>query len=78
MHDLYLWFQFLHYSHVGIPINLMIERQLNAMFIEESCDNVIGSFSLTAGVAFRHELPDHLKGRVRNNVLEHVAEIVAI
>ena len=33
---------------------------------------------MQSGHAFRFEIPDHLKGRVSNDVLEHLAEIVAM
>ena len=60
----------------GININLLVEREPNHLFITDSCENGIGGFSLKSGRAFRFEIPNHLKGRVSNNVLDHLAEIV--
>ena len=78
IHDLKLWLKFLKMANDGIDINLLIERQPNHLFITDSCENGIGGFSLKSGRAFRFEIPSHLKGRVSNNVLEYLAEIVAI
>ena len=62
----------------GININLLVERQPNHLFITDSCENGIGGFSLKSGRAFRFEIPNHLKGRVSNNVLEHLALTLCI
>ena len=78
IHDSLLWLKFLYYSHFGISINLMIERQSNYMSIAYSCENGICGFSLTTCVAIRYELLDHLKGIISNNSLHHMSEIVAI
>ena len=63
---------------MGISINLIIERLPNHIFITDSCENGIGGFSLKTDQAYRFELPDHLKGRASNNILEYLAKIVCI
>ena len=76
--DLSLWLRFLKLAQSGISINLVLERRPDGIYITDSCEHVIGGFSLKTGGAFRWSISPHLRFRVSNNVLEHVAEIVAI
>ena len=43
--DLTLWSQFISKAHSGISINLLVERHPNHMYIADSCENGIGSYS---------------------------------
>ena len=48
------------------------------MFITDSCECGLGGFSIGTGRAFRYKTPENLRFRVSNNVLEFLAEVVAI
>ena len=61
-----------------MSINLIIERQPTTIFVTDSCEAGIGGFLVKTGRAFRFEIPDHLRFRVSNNVLEYLALLVAI
>ena len=76
--DLQLWLHFLHRAHEGISINLIIERQPDCIFVTESCEYGLGGFSMKTGKAFRYEIPYYLRFRVSNNVLEYLAEVIAV
>ena len=70
--------RFLNFSQSGISINLVLERRPGGIYITDSCECGIGGFSLKTGRAFRWCIPPHLRFRVSNNMLEHIAEIVEI
>ena len=76
--DLKLWLRFLRLAHDGVSINLIIERRPDSLFVTDSCECGLGGFSVKTGRAFRFEIPPHLRFKVSNNVLEYLAEVVAI
>ena len=76
--DFFLWKQFLSLAHSGIDINLIVERRPDQIYITDSCEYGIGGFSVKTGKAFRYEIPPYLRFKVSNNVLEYLAEVVAI
>ena len=61
-----------------ISLNLIIERYPDYIYITNSYKNGIGGFSILTGRAWRFKLPEYLKGKVSNNVLEYLVEIIAI
>ena len=76
LEDLALWLKSLRKAHSGISVNLLVERYPSQTHIADSYENGIGGFSLITGKAWRFELPNCLKGRVSNDALECLAEIV--
>ena len=54
--DLKLWEEFLNVAHRGIPINLLVTRQLDHICWSDACPFGIGGYSIT-GRAWRIRVP---------------------
>ena len=76
--DLCLWAVLLGKPRDGVSLSLIVERQPDSVIITESCEYCVGSFSVKSGRDFRYETPAHLCFKVPNNILEFLAEVVAI
>ena len=65
-------------AYSDIDINLIVERRPDQICITNSWEYGIGGFSIKIGKVFWYEIPSRLRLKVSNNVLEYLAEIVAI
>jgi hypothetical protein len=61
--------------HQGIDLNLIAFRQPTHVYRSDSCPAGLGGYS-HEGFAWRFYLPDNLKFRASNNLLEHLAAII--
>ena len=68
-------FFFLEKAKDGVDMNLLVFRKPNKVYRSDSCPAGMGGYS-SDGFAWRWYLPDHLKFRASNNLLEHMASIV--
>jgi hypothetical protein len=76
--DLELWIKFLILIHKGISMNNLVVRQPNRRLCSDACPYGLGGYSLTTGLAWRIQIPDHLVGRGSINFLEFLATVIAI
>ena len=73
--DLELMLFFLNKAKDGIDMNLLVFRKPTKVYRSDSCPAGMGGYS-SDGFAWRWYLPDHLKFRASNNLLEHLAAII--
>ena len=73
--DLELMLFFLEKAKDGVDMNLLVFRKPNKVYRSDSCPAGMGGYS-SDGCTWRWYLPDHLKFRASNNLLEHMASIV--
>ena len=76
--DLLLWKDFLLKAHSGISLNLLTYRLPTHIGRSDACEHGIGGFSVTTGVAWRWEIPLHLRWRATLNSLEFLAAYVQL
>jgi hypothetical protein len=75
--DLVLWIEFLSYAKQGISINLLTFRSPDVLCWSDACLTGMGGYSST-GLAWRWEIPLHLRGYLTLNTLEYAASIITI
>ena len=73
--DLELMLFFLGKAKEGIDMNLLVFRKPSKVYRSDSCPAGLGGYS-SDGFAWRWCVPEHLKFRASNNLLEHLASIV--
>ena len=56
-------------------MNLLVFRKPTKVYRSDSCPAGMGGYS-SNGFAWRWYVPEHLKFRASNNLLEHLASIV--
>jgi len=76
--DLKVWLDFYKRARLGISFNLIVFCQPSKIYLSDSCPYGLGGFSLKSGRAWRLKLPKDLVGKVSNNLLEFIAEVVCI
>ena len=76
--DLLLWIQILnHTSSKGIDINNITFTKETVVCISDACEHGIGGYN-SDGLAWRWELPEHMKGKFTINLLEFLAAAITI
>ena len=75
MADLDLMLFFLGKAKLGIDMNLLSYRRPTHIYRSDSCPAGLGGYSCE-GWAWRYYLPEHLKSRASNNLLEHIGSII--
>ena len=78
LEDLELWLKFYKKARTGVSFNLIVFRQPTKMYLSDSCPYGLGGFSINSGRAWRIKLPNDLVGKVSNNLLEFLAELICI
>ena len=73
--DLVLMLKILEKGRKGIDMNLLGFRSPNRVYYSDSCPTGLGGYS-NQGFAWRWQIPDDLKFRATNNLLEFLAAIV--
>ena len=73
--DLNLMLFFMDEARAGIDMNLLVFRKPTKVYRSDACPAGIGGYS-SDGYAWRWYIPDHLKFRASNNLLEHMGAIV--
>ena len=68
---------FLKRAHIGVSMNLVAYRKPTHVFRSDSCPAGLGGYS-HSGFAWRFYLPENLKFRASNNLLEHIASIITV
>jgi hypothetical protein len=76
--NLLLWKGFLLKAHSGISLNLLTYCLPTHIGHSDACEHGIGGFSVTTGVAWRWEIPLHLRWRATLNSLEFLAAYVQL
>ena len=74
--DLELMLFFLEKGKDGIGMNLLVFRKPVKVYRSDSCPAGMGGYS-SDGFPWRWYIPEHLKFRASNNLLEHLASIVS-
>ena len=69
--DLELMLFFLEDAKEGIDMNLLVFRKPDKVYRSDSCPAGMGGYSCD-GHAWRWYIPEHLKFRASNNLLEHL------
>ena len=78
LEDLRLWEEILKRTNEGISINLIVNRRPTKIYLSDSCPFGLGGFSASSGRAWRLKLPSELIGKVSNNLLEFIAEVICM
>ncbi len=73
--DLQLMLNFLKMANAGISLNSIAFQQPTHVYRSDSCPAGLGGYS-HEGFAWRWYLPENLKFRASNNLLEHLAAII--
>ena len=73
--DFELMLFFLEKAKEGIDLNLLVFRRPSKVYRSDSCPAGMGGYS-SDGFAWRWYVPEYLKFRASNNLLEHLASIV--
>ena len=68
--------RFLQFGHKGISMNQIAYRKPNHVYRSDLCPAGMGGYS-HQGFAWRFYLPDDLKFRASNNLLEHMASVIS-
>ena len=76
--QLKLWSKLLTKANEGVSFNLIVCRRPTKIYISDSCPYGMGGFSVLSGRAWRLKLPADLIGKVSNNLLEYMAEVICI
>ena len=76
--QLKLWLNLLSRARQGVSFNLIIFRRPTKIYISDACPYGMGGFSVNSGRAWRMSIPPDLIGKVSNNLLEYIAEIVCV
>ena len=76
LEDLKLMLKFLKIANTGISFNTIAFRRPTHVYRSDSCPAGLGGYS-HEGFAWRWYLPEDLKFRATNNLLEHLAAIVS-
>ena len=71
-----IWQSFLRSAFNGISINNILERKPDHILVSDSCPHSLGGLSITKGWAWRLQITEELLGKVTNNFLEWLAEVV--
>jgi hypothetical protein len=66
---------FIKKSRQGINLNILAFRKPTHVYQSDSCPAGLGGFS-NKGFAWRFYLPEHLRFRASNNLLEHIAAVI--
>jgi hypothetical protein len=74
--DLLLMLRFLEIARQGINMNLLAFRRPTHIYRSDSCPFGLGGYS-DNGFAWRFEIPEDLRFRASNNLLEYVASIIS-
>jgi len=73
--NLQLMLLFINKAHQGINMNILAFRKPTHVYQSDSCPAGLGGFS-HEGFAWRFYLPEHLRFRASNNLLEHIAAVI--
>ena len=73
--DLLLMLRFLDVAKNGISMNLVAFRKPTHVYRSDSCPFGLGGYS-DQGFAWRFEIPEELRFRASNNLLEYIASII--
>ena len=73
--DLNLMLFFIEKAQAGVDMNLLSYREPTHLYRSDSCPEGLGGYSLS-GHAWRFKIPEDLKFRASNNLLEHLASII--
>ena len=73
--DFELMLFFLEKAKEGIDLNLLVFRRPSKVYRSDSCPAGMGGYS-SDGFTWRWYVPEYLKFRASNNLLEHLASIV--
>ncbi len=74
--DLELMLEFLKTAHKGISLNSIAFRRPTHVYHSDSCPAWLGGYS-DKGFAWRWHIPEPLKFRASNNLLEHLTAIIS-
>eukprot|EP00957_Ditylum_brightwellii_P047026 3570475-Ditylum_brightwellii.AAC.1 len=73
--DLRLMLIYLEKASEGVSLNMIVHRKPTHVYRSDSCPNGLGGNS-HQGYAWRFYLPEELKFRTSNNLLEHMAAVI--
>ena len=76
--DLLLFEDLILKANEGISINNLIHRRPTQVCLLDSCPYGLGGFSCRSGRSWRLRIPPELVGKVSNNLLEFLAEVICI
>ena len=68
--------EFLTHAHKGVSMNILAYRKPTHVYRSDSCPAGLGGYS-HQGYAWWYYLPEDLKFRVTNNLLEHLASVIS-
>ena len=78
LEDIRLWKKMLSRANQGVSFNLIVYRAPTKLHLSDSCPHGLGGFSVLTGRAWRLKLPVDLVGKVSNDLLEFMAQIICI
>lgn len=76
--DAELHIKFLEQAEAGISMNILTFRNPNYTTIGDACEHGLGAFHAESGIAWRYEIPIHLRGRAHINLLEFLTQVISI
>lgn len=74
--DLQLWITFLHKAEQGISINSIVYRKPTTLTFSDACGYGMGGYSLTTGIAWRHEFTKTERETFTLNTKEFIASVI--